>query len=55
MCLNFEDTCALNSPIFLSVVKKSLDYFYKLVISVKIDLTVQTADVLVREVSLATH
>lgn len=33
-CVNFENTCALNSPIFLSIVKKSLDYFSQFVVLV---------------------
>lgn len=55
MCVNFENTCALNSPVFLSIVKKSLDYFSQFVIFISISLTVQTVDVLLREINLAIH
>lgn len=55
MCVNFENTCALNPPIFLSIVKKSLDYFSQFVTFIRIGLTVQTVDVLLREINLAIH
>lgn len=53
MCVNFENTCALNSPIFLSIVEKSLDYFSQLIF-IRIGLPVQTVDVL-WEINLAIH
>lgn len=54
MCVNFENTCALNPLIFLSIVKKSLDYFSQFTF-IRIGLTVQTVDVLLREINLAIH
>lgn len=54
MCVNFENTCALNSPIFSSVVKKWLDDFSWLIF-IRIGLTVQTVEMLLREINLATH
>lgn len=55
MCVNFENTCALNSPVFLSVVKKSLDYSSQFVIFIMIGLAVQTLNVLLGEINLAIH
>lgn len=55
MCVNFENTCALNSPIFLSIVNKSLDYSSQFVTFIMIGLTVQTAKVLLGEINLAVH
>lgn len=55
MCVNFENTCALNSPIFLSIVKKSLDYSSQFVTLVLIGLTVQTVTVLIGEINIAIH
>lgn len=55
MCVNFENTCALNSSIFLSIVKKSLDYSSQFVIFIMIGLTVQTVNVLLGEINLAIH
>ena len=54
MCVNFETTCALNSPIFLSIVKESLDYFSQCIF-IRIGLTVQTVDVLLRQINLVIH
>lgn len=55
MCVNFENTCALNSPVFLSIVKKSWDYSSQFVIFIMIGLTVQTVNVLLGEINLAIH
>lgn len=55
MCVKFENTCALNSPIFLSVLKKSLDYSSQFLAFVMIGLTVQTVNVLLGEINLAIH
>lgn len=48
MCVNFENTRALNSPVFLSIVKKSLDYSSQFVTFIMICLTVQTVKCLHR-------
>lgn len=53
-CLNFGNPCALNSPVSLAVVKKSLDYFSQFIF-IGLGLTVQTVDVLLREINLAAH
>lgn len=55
MCVNFENTCALNSPIFLSIVKKSLAYSFQFVTFIMVGLTVQTVNVLLGEINLAIH
>lgn len=55
MCVTFENTCALNSPVFLSIVKKSLDYSSQFVIFIMIALTVQTVNVLLGEINHAIH
>lgn len=55
MCADIENTRALNSPIFLSIVKKSLDYSSQFVTFIMIGLTVQTATVLLGEMNLAIH
>lgn len=55
MCINFENTCALNSPVFLSIVKKSLDYYFQFVTFIMIGLTVQTVTVHLGKINLAIH
>lgn len=55
MCVNFENTRALNSPIFLSIVKKSLDYSSQFVTFIMIGLTVHTVNVLLGEINIAIH
>lgn len=55
MCINFENTCALNSLVFLSIVKKSLDYYFQFVTFIMIGLTVQTVTVLLGKINLAIH
>lgn len=57
MCINFENTCALNLPVFLSIVKKKkkLGFSSQFVTFMMIGHTVQTVNIFLGEINLVIH